>query len=51
MVNAGILERIRNISALDADKNALITLTSLAQILELEIETNLESLQSLFALS
>lgn len=49
LVNVGILERIRNISALDADKNALVTLTSLAQILELEIETNLESLQSLFS--
>jgi hypothetical protein len=48
-VNAGMLERIRNITALDADKNALVTLTSLAQILELEIDTNLESLQSLFA--
>jgi hypothetical protein len=49
LVNAGMLERIRNITALDADKNALVTLTSLAQILELEIDTNLESLQSLFA--
>lgn len=48
LVNAGVLERIRNISVLDADKNALVTLTSLAQILELEVETNLESLQSFF---
>lgn len=48
MVNAGILDRISNVSALDADKNALVTLTSLVQILEMEIITNLESLQHLF---
>lgn len=48
LVNAGILERILSISALDADKNAIVTLASLAQILEMEIETNLESLQNLF---
>lgn len=48
LVNAGILERILNITGLDADKNAIVTLTSLAQILEMEVDTKLESLQSLF---
>ena len=47
-VNAGLLDRIRHISALDADKNAIVTLASLSQILEMEIDTNLESLQHLF---
>ncbi len=47
-VNAGLLDRIRHISALDADKNAIITLNSLSQILEMEIDANLESLQYLF---
>ena len=48
LVNAGMLDRILHISALDADKNAIVTLTSLVQILEMEINTNLESLQHLF---
>ncbi len=47
-VNKGMLERIRDIAQFDADKNAIITLDSLAQILEMEIDTNLESLQYLF---
>lgn len=48
LVNAGMLKRILNISALDADKNAIVTLSSLAQILEMEVDTNLESLQNIF---
>jgi hypothetical protein len=47
-VNKGILERILNITELDADKNAIVTLSSLGQILEMEIDANLESLQHLF---
>jgi len=47
-VNKGMLERIRDIAQFDADKNAIVTLDSLAQILEMEIDTNLESLQYLF---
>ena len=47
-VNKGILERILSITELDADKNAIVTLSSLGQILEMEIDTNLESLQHLF---
>ncbi len=48
-VNNGMLERIRDITQFDADKNAIVTLDSLAQILEMEIDTNLESLRNLFA--
>lgn len=47
-VNKGILERIRSVTELDADQNAIVTLNSLGQILELEIDANLESLQHLF---
>lgn len=47
-VNVGLMDRIRHVSALDADKNAIVTLASLAEILEMEIDTNLESLQHLF---
>ncbi len=47
-VNKGMLERIRDISVRDADQNAIVTLNSLAQILEIEIETNLESLRHYF---
>lgn len=47
-VNKGILERIRSITALDADKNAIVTLSSLGQILEMEFDADLLSLQYLF---
>lgn len=47
-VNKGLLQRIRSITDLDADNNAIITLTSLSQILEMEIDANLECLQYLF---
>jgi len=47
-INKGILQRIQNITELDADNNAIITLTSLGQILELEIDTHIESLHHLF---
>jgi hypothetical protein len=47
-VNKGLLQRIRSITDRDADNNAIITLTSLSQILEMEIDANLESLQYLF---
>ncbi len=47
-VNKGILKRIQSITDLDADKNAIVTLSSLGQILEMEIDANLESLRHLF---
>ncbi len=47
-VNRGMLERIKEIEALDADKNAIVTLNSLTQILEMELDSNLESLHYLF---
>ena len=49
LVNQGMLERILHVSELDADRNAIVTLASLAQILEIEVDTNLESLQYLFS--
>ncbi len=48
LVNKGILARIGDIAEHDADQNAIVTLNSLAQILDMEIDTNLESLQHLF---
>lgn len=47
-VNRGILARIKDLNSLDADKNSLVTLSCLAQILEMEIAANLESIQHIF---
>ncbi len=47
-VNQGILGRIRTASNLDADKNAIVILNCLAQILNMEVEDNLSSLQRYF---
>lgn len=48
LVNSGILKRIQHATKLDADKNALVILNSLAQILNLEIDDNLQSLRHIF---
>ena len=40
--------RINSIVEKDADNNAIITLNSLAQILSMEIDYNLDSLEYLF---
>ena len=48
LVNQSLLERIRDLSSTDADKNAIVTLSSLAQILEDEIDSDLTSLKHLF---
>ncbi len=47
-VNKGFFERIKNVSRKDADKNAIIILNSLAQIMTMELDDGLESLQYLF---
>lgn len=43
-VNRGILARIRTVSARDANKNAVVFLDSIAQLLTMEIDANLASL-------
>ncbi len=48
VVNSGILERIRKASRKDADRNAIVILNCLAQILYLELDDNLQSLQYIF---
>ncbi len=48
LVNSGILKRIQYATKLDADKNALVILNSLAQILHLELDDNLQSLRHIF---
>ncbi len=48
VVNKGILERIGQASKLDADKNAIVILNCMAQILNMEVDDNLTSLQSYF---
>ncbi|MDK9707819.1 MAG: hypothetical protein OEL83_12290 [Desulforhopalus sp.] len=48
LVNKGIFDRVHSVTQFDADKNAIITLNSLGQILEMEIDSNLESLAHLF---
>ena len=50
-VNAGILRRIQHAVRLDADRNAIVILNSLVQILEMEIADKLESLRPLFTRS
>ncbi|KAB2891921.1 MAG: hypothetical protein F9K32_01985 [Desulfobulbaceae bacterium] len=47
-VNHGMLERIRYATVLDADRNAIVILNSLAQILGMEVDENLETLRPLF---
>jgi len=47
-VNKGILDRIKHASRLDADRNAIVILNALAQILHMEIDDDLRSLRSLF---
>lgn len=47
-VNHGILERIRHATVRDADRNAIVILNSLAQILGIEVDDSLESLRPLF---
>ncbi len=48
MVNEGILKRINMTSEMDADKNAIVTLNALAQILVMEVDEDLESFRRLF---
>lgn len=47
-VNKGILDRIKHASRLDADRNAIVILNALAQILNMEIDDDLRSLRPLF---
>lgn len=47
-VNEGILKRINMTSKMDADKNAIVTLNALAQILVMEVEEDLDSFKRLF---
>lgn len=48
MLNEGILERIRNVTEKDADRNAIIILNSLAQLISFEIDDSLSSIEDLF---
>ncbi|MEE4242443.1 MAG: hypothetical protein V2I36_13335 [Desulfopila sp.] len=50
-VNRGMLSRIKEAGKLDADRNAIVILNCLAQILYLELDDNLQSLQYLFSTS
>ena len=48
LVNEGLLERIRSLGNLDADKNAIITLHSLSQFLSMEVDFSLTTIAHLF---
>ncbi len=48
LVNSGILKKIQYATKLDADRNAIVILNSLAQILYLELDDNLQSLRKFF---
>jgi hypothetical protein len=47
-VNKGIIARINSIAKKDAGKNAIVILENFAQIISMEINSNLESLEHLF---
>lgn len=47
-VNEGILRRIKSASELDADRNAIVILNCLAQILTMEVDEDLNSLRPIF---
>ena len=47
-VNEGLLKRINSVGSEDADKNAIITLHSLSQLLSMEIDYSLRGLESVF---
>lgn len=49
LVNNGLLARINGLNKKDSDKNAILVFHSLAQILSLEINTNLHSIEYLFS--
>ncbi len=47
-INQGLLGRIQNVSKKDADKNAIVVLFSISQLLTLEIDGGLNSIEYLF---
>lgn len=47
-INEGLLERVKSLGSEDADKNAMVTLHSLSQLLSTEIDYNLTELEYLF---
>lgn len=51
LVNGGILQRIKHATKLDADRNAIVILNCLAQILYLELDDDLQSLRHIFSSS
>jgi len=48
ILNAGMLARIRDASPKDSDKNAIVTLHSISDMLSMEIGTSLQSVEYLF---
>ena len=48
-VNEGFMARINSLVEKDADKNAIVTLNALAQILVMEVEEDMNSLKPLFS--
>ena len=48
LVNRGMLDRIRNASLLDADRNAIVVLNSIAQFFTFEADSGLDRLRPLF---
>ena len=49
LLNEGLLARISGLEGKDSDKNALLVFHSIAEILSLEIETHLQSIEYLFS--
>ena len=49
LLNEGLLARITGLKGQDSDKNALLVFHSISEILSLEIETHLQSIEYLFS--
>jgi hypothetical protein len=47
-INEGLLERVKSLGSEDADKNAMVTLHSLSQLLATEIDCNLNEFEYMF---
>jgi hypothetical protein len=47
-VNEGLLDRVKSLGSEDADKNAMVTLHSLSQLLATEIDYNLTEFEHMF---
>jgi len=51
VLNAALLKRIKGLASQDSDKNAIMIFHSISEILSMEIEANLSSIEHIFTIS